>query len=473
MSTARRNGRCGFICLSLCLACRSALAQDASAGPDFFTGLWTRSNLLGDADGLRSGLWNYGITFGIQDTNEVWGNTSGGIRTGASYDGVTLLSVGVDTQKAFGWQGGTFNVSAWNIRGRDIAIDNLLNLQTPSGILAADTTRLWELWYQQSFMDGGVDVKIGLQSIDQEFITSASSGVFLNTMMGWPMLPSADLYGGGPAYPLSSLGARVRAQVGDGFTALAGVFQDNPPGGPFNDDGQLLGSTRWGGNFNFRTGALFIAEVQYALNQPSNGDMDYGGHAAGLPGVYKLGTWVDTAAFPSPRFDNTGLSLASPASNGMPMMLRNNFSIYGVVDQMVWRAAEDSPRSVNVFARLMGAPGDRNLISFSVNAGVTLKAPLPNRDNDTVGVGFGITRVSPAVSGLDQDTAFFTGSPFLIGSSETFIEVTYQMQAAGWWQVQPDFQYVFNPGAGILNPNNPTQRIGNEAIFGLRNVITF
>ena len=57
--------------------------------------------------------------------------------------------------------------------------------------------------------------------------------------------------------------------------------------------------------------------------------------------------------------------------------------------------------------------------------------------------------------------------------SETFIEVTYQFQATGWWQVQPDFQYVFNPGGGIQNPNNPTQRVGNEAIFGLRSIVTF
>jgi porin len=94
------------------------------------TGLWTRPNLLGDAGGLRSSLWNYGITFGIQDTNEVWGNVSGGIRRGASYDGVTLMSIGLDTQRAFGWDGGTFNISGWNIRGRNISTDNLLNLQT-------------------------------------------------------------------------------------------------------------------------------------------------------------------------------------------------------------------------------------------------------------------------------------------------------------------------------------------------------
>jgi porin len=32
---------------------------------------------------------------------------------------------------------------------------------------------------------------------------------------------------------------------------------------------------------------------------------------------------------------------------------------------------------------------------------------------------------------------------------------------------------VFNPSGGIPNPNNPSQRIGNEAIFGLRSTITF
>ncbi len=311
----------------------AAMAQD-SQEPGFTTGLWTRGNLLGDAGGVRSGLWNLGITFGLQDVNEVWGNVSGGIRRGASYDGVTLMSVGLDTQRAFGWEGGTINVSAWNIRGRNIATDNLLSLQTPSGILAADTTRLWEVWYQQSFVDGRFDVKLGQQSIDQEFMTSQGSGLFLNTMMGWPMVPSADLYAGGPAYPLSSLGVRLRAQPGNGITALLGVFADNPPGGPFNDDGQLRGSTRWGGNFNLRTGALVVGEIQYALNQPGNGDMATGAGTGGLPGTYKLGFWCDSAPFPSQQLDNTGVPLANPASTGIALMQWNNFSLYAVADQI-------------------------------------------------------------------------------------------------------------------------------------------
>jgi porin len=452
---------------------QSEQESSSTQAPSFATGLWTRSNLLGDAGGVRSGLWNFGISIGIQDINEVWGNVSGGVKRGAAYDGVTLLSVGLDTQRAFGWEGGTFNVSAWNIRGRNIATDNLLNLQTPSGILADDTTRFWEIWFQQSFLDGRFDVRLGQQSLDQEFMTSQSAALFLNTAMGWPVLPSADLYAGGPAYPLSSLGVRLRGQPASGITALLGVFQDNPPGGPFNDDGQLRGSTRWGGNFNLRTGALVIGEIQYALNQPGNGDMASGSAPGGLPGTYKLGFWYDSGPFPDQRFDTAGLPLASASSTGANALLWNNFSIYAVADQMVWRPAEDSPRSINVFARLMGAPGDRNLINFSVNGGITLKAPFEGREDDTVGIGFGIARISNSARAFDKDVAFFSGVPLPVRSTETFIELTYQINVAPWWQVQPDFQYVFNPSGGIANPNDPTKRVGNEAIFGLRNTITF
>ena len=58
-------------------------------------------------------------------------------------------------------------------------------------------------------------------------------------------------------------------------------------------------------------------------------------------------------------------------------------------------------------------------------------------------------------------------------SNESFIEVTYQYQIAPWWQAQPDFQYVFNPGAGIPNPLNPPIAIHNEAVLGIRTTLTF
>jgi porin len=96
------------------------------------------------------------------------------------------------------------------------------------------------------------------------------------------------------------------------------------------------------------------------------------------------------------------------------------------------------------------------------------------RDNDTIGIGFGYADVSSAAAGLDRDTAFYSpGTYNPVRSSETFVELTYQYQVTPWWQLQPDFQYVFNPGAGVIDPSSPNQRIGNEAVIGMRTNILF
>jgi porin len=57
--------------------------------------------------------------------------------------------------------------------------------------------------------------------------------------------------------------------------------------------------------------------------------------------------------------------------------------------------------------------------------------------------------------------------------TESVLEATYQFQAAKWWQIQPDIQYVSNPGAGLANPNDSAKKIKNELVIGLRTNITF
>ena len=447
----------------------------AEGDPTFTTSLFSssRTTLLGDLFGVRSALGRYGITISATEQSEVFGNATGGLRQGAAYDGLTTAILQLDTLRAFGLVGGQLNVSALQIHGRNLSAKNLDVLQTISGIEANRATRLWELWYDQSFNNGAFDIKVGQQSLDQEFITSTGSALFVNTMMGWPLIPSVDQYAGGPAYPLSSLGARIKGQIAPNLTGLLGVFDDNPPGGPFNDDSQTRGSEAGGIRFNTRTGALIFGELQYAVNQPSTGDLAKS-EAKGLPGTYKIGFWYDTAAFPSQHFDNLGLSLADPNTSGIAAMRRGNYSFYGVFDQTIYRPDAYEPRAISIFARIMGAPEDRNLVSFSTNAGVTLKAPFEGRDNDTVGLGFGIGKISNGARGFDQDFAANNPGTFApVRSVETFVELTYQYQIAPWWNLQPDIQYLFRPSGGIVDPNNANRIVRDEAVFGLRTTITF
>jgi porin len=438
----------------------------------FFTELSRSNYLLGDMGGLRPFLSKYGLTLSIQETSEVLGNVTGGVRQGFEYDGLTQMVLQMDTQRAFGLYGGTFNVSGLQIHGRDLSADNLDTLQTSSGIEADRASRLWELWYDQKFLkEDRLDVKIGQQSLDQEFMVSQNALLFVNTMFGWPMLPSADLPGGGPAYPLSALGVRARLRPTDSLTVLAGIFNGRPVS---NNNGDPQQENATGTSFPTENGALAIGELQYSY--PALGSMVYTDKTP-LSGTYKLGFWYDTESFADQQIDANGLSLANPASNGVPRSHHGDYSIYAVADQMVWSDPndEDADRTVNVFARAMGAPlEDRNLIDISANAGLTFHEPIPHRGDDTFGIGMGYAKVGDGAVDLDKDTNAFGDTSFPVRSSEEFVEVTYQYQLTPWCQIQPDFQYVFNPGGGIPNPNYSSgPKIKDEAVIGIRTNILF
>ena len=437
----------------------------------FINGIDRSSTLLGDMWGLRSALRRLGITLAIQETDEVFGNLTGGVQKGFVYDGLTQVVMQLDTRRAFGLYGGTFNVSGLNIHGQNLSASNLYTLQTASGIEADQATRLWELWYDQKFLDEDrLDIKIGQQSLDQEFMVNSNGMYFINTMFGWPMLPSANMPAGGPAYPLSALGARLSARPVDGMTVLAGVFNGSPVKDNNGTDPQM--QNRYGTSFPLNGGQLYITEFQFSY--PSLGAMVDPDESRPLGWTYKIGAWYNTESFSDIRLDQSYHSLSSPVSDGNPLQHQGNYAVYATADQLVWRDDQDPNRTVAVFGRIMGTPlKDRNLIDFSFNGGVVFHSPFRNRPADTFGVGMGYAHVSSQAAQLDRDTARFSGMPMPVRSAETFFELTYQYQLRPWIQIQPDIQYVMNPGAGLPLPSDPTSRIQNELVVGIRTNISF
>lgn len=423
--------------------------------------MWDRANLFGRWGGLRPGLAARGVTFGVQETSEVLGNPTGGTRQAVAYEGLLQMSLGVDLGTAIGLSGGTFNVSAYQIHGRGLSQNALgNNLNTVSSLEASRGTLLFELWYEQVFFGGAVAVRVGQMAADQEFMISKYAALFLNHTFGWSSHPSADLPSGGPSYPLATPGVRIRLAPRDGVSVLAAVFNGDPAGpGP----GQPQDRNPSGTAFRLRDGVFAILEAQFALNQQQ-----------ALPGTYKLGGWYDSQPFRDQRRNAFGESLADPlASDPNGRNHRGNFGLYAVADQLIWRRPDTTDEGLGVFGRVMGAPGDRNLINFYVDAGITFKGPLPGRSNDTAGIGIAYARYSDTVSKLDSDAARFNGMPTPIRRHETVLEATYQYQVAPWWQLQPTAQYVFDLNGGVLDPRRPGKRLGDAAVFGLRTSVTF
>ena len=428
-------------------------------------GIWERGNLLGDPGGVRTALASLGVSFGINEQAELLGNPTGGVRQGAIYEGLLTMSVGLDTEKAFGLPGGIVNASAYQVQGRGLSRNDLdSNLSTISSIEALRGTLLFELWYQQSLLGGRLSIRVGQLAADQEFMISQYGGLFLNETFGWSDFPSANLPSGGPAYPLATPGARVRYLPRDDLAVLVAVFNGDPTG-----PGTGFPQARDASGTDFRTsdGALVIGEVQYTI--------DGGDNAHGLPGTYKLGAWYNTENFVDQRRGASGRSLANPT--GFTAVIgahrRGDWSFYGIADQLVWREKGTKDQGIGAFVRAMGGPGDRNLVNFYVDAGATWKGAIPGRDADTAGVGVALARISDTAAKLDSDIAFYTGQPYPIRRFEALLELTYQAQIAPWWQVQPDAQYVFNPNGGVPDPRNPRKRVGDAAVFGVRTNVTF
>lgn len=207
--------------------------------------------------------------------------------------------------------------------------------------------------------------------------------------------------------------------------------------------------------------------------------MVYPGQGAPLGHTYKIGAWYNSEMFDDLQYDTDGRSLASPLSNGQPLQHHGDYSVYAVADQMVWRRAGIPNETVSVFGRIMYTPqADRNLIDFALNAGVVWHDPLPNRATDTASLGMGFAHVSSSAAAYDSAVAAFAhitdpGSFNPIRSSETYVEASYIYQVHPWWQIQPDIQYVFRPGGGIANPNDPSTLVGNELVVGVRTNILF
>ncbi|MBB3102582.1 carbohydrate porin [Azomonas macrocytogenes] len=426
------------------------------------------SNLFGSLGGARSWLCQHGINVEAQTDDETWRNLRGGKRERTTYNGVLTINIVLDTEKLFNLKGGLFNVSWMNIRGRSISYSQLADYNTISTWEAYTSNRLFELWYQQSFLSELMDIKIGQQALDSEFIVSDMASLYLNSNFSWPMGPSSNLYSsGGPSSPLAALGVRFRYRPSEQTTLMFAVTNDNPTGHSFYNEKDPSNQSvhPHGDNFNLKTGALLIGELQHSIDLLTERE-------EGLPGTYKLGGMYDTAYFPDQRWDKTGRKLADPQSSGDPAYHQGNWILYAVADQTLWRSSVDTARTLGVFGRVTKNRSDRNVIDWGVDAGFNLTAPLPGRDEDSFGVAWGMGHTGRRARRADRDVQQLSGSYYPIRKTEHHMEITYRAQLAPWLSIQPDIQYIWNPGGGVLKENTD-RRMHNEFIVGMHSQVVF
>jgi porin len=394
-----------------------------------------------------------GLLYDFVYTNDLLANVSGGSRRGVIDQGKLEGIVSAELEKLAGLPGLYFFANAVQIHNTGhIRRDYVGGINTIASIEGVPTTRLSELWFEQKLADGTLSVRFGQLAADVEFFFSDASAMFLQS--DWATITAVNLPSGGPAYPLSTPGIRLKIESAHDMALLVALYNGDPAGpGPGDEQRR----NHHGLNFRVSDAPLVIAEAQFRAHRDKEDTK--------LARTLKLGAWAHFGSFEDKRFAADGSLLADPAGSAAPATHRRNGAVYAVIDQQIYRpkgGAADS--GITVFGRISANRSDRNLVDLFADGGMAFAGLLPGRPHDRFGASAIYSKFSDRVRAFDRDRIAFTGAPGVVRDYEANVELTYMAQITHDWSVQPMMTYVRHPSGDATR---------NAFVIGVRSTLRF
>ncbi len=379
--------------------------------------LWLLSPvILADAE-------SSGVTFDAVYTGEPIRNLTGGRKTGGTYLDNLDLQLSAGRGSIFGLPGLSGLLYVLHNNSSEFSGVYAGDAQGVSNIDAPRATRLYEAWLDWANPTDRFSVRAGLYDLNSEFDGIETGGLFLNSSHG--MGPDFSQTGrNGPSiFPVTSLALRVRTALGTGgygqFALLDGV-----PGDPDDPGSNEI-------DLSHDDGALVVAEV-------------------GLSGddwrKLAVGAFVYTADF-EPLTDPDG-----PEDDG-------NEGWYAIADRTVWRRES---AALAAFVRVGQAEERFNPFKTYAGFGASLAGFSGARPDDELGLAVAIVRTGSDFKASRRNDDLSTDS------HETNIELTYRAPVFGWLTLQPDIQYIINPGTDPDQDNAVTVSLRFELTFSKR-----
>src|SRR5262249_51521195 len=136
----------------------------------------------------------------LQYTGEVW-NNSGGLRNGTNSQQNIDASFRVDTEKAFGWQGGRFFIEGFYNNGIPLNDTYVGAVQDPSVLDTGlrNMVRLYQAYYDQRL--GNTDIRFGIFDLESQFGITRPMDTFFNGAFAWTSTLDSSGLNGPSTYP--------------------------------------------------------------------------------------------------------------------------------------------------------------------------------------------------------------------------------------------------------------------------------
>lgn len=361
-----------------------------------------------------------GLAFNAAYTGDLLTNVSGGVQTGGTYLDNLDLQIAAERGSIFGIPGLSGLLYGLYNNANEFSEKYVGDAQIISNIEGPRAWRLYEAWLDWAAGDGeAFSARLGLYDLNSEFDVTETAGLFLNGAHGVGTDLGQSGENGPSIFPVTSLTLRLRTQADNGAYGQFAVL-DGVPGDPNDDSSNEI-------DLSSDDGALLVLE---------------GGWSGGNWRKLAIGLWQYTADFDR---------LAATTPPGDPVRDDGNNGWYAIADRTLWSGDRGTAAG---FLRVGQADDRFNAFDGYLGAGASLTGFWPRRPGDTVGIGMAMA---------------FTGSEYeeaqaLAGAGtdphETSIELTYRAPITDWLTLQPDVQYIVNPGT---NPE-----LDDAVVLGLR-----
>ncbi len=371
---------------------------------------------------------------------------------GLSEKSVTLdnldLLLHLNLKSIPGLRGTSIRVHVQSNRGGSVNSE-VGSLQGISNLEAVTEWRLYEAWIEHQVRSPRISILAGIYDINSEFDVIPSAGDFLNGSFGFGPEYSLSGVAGPSTYPATGLTARVMVQPFPSLYGILGV-SDAVPGNS--------GGSRF--SLDADEGALLSFEVGYdrilssvppivsrgrrpepqgwRISGPQRRRIGRGRSIEEVSTKVAIGGWVHSRQFQSWVPDE-------PPGHSWGWYLLGERLLY---------QNEDGAGRLSGFVRVGTAADAVNRLDLSLKGGLAYRGAIPGRPDDVAGLGIAHAR---------------NGSPFLrerrstgipTERAETVVELMYRAEVGRLFVVQPDLQWVLNPG---MDPE-----VTNALVFGLR-----
>ena len=417
---------------------------------------WFDGNALtGDWWGVRNFLDDSGVELSASYTNNIAGNPVGGMTQSFAYADNFSFGMQLDFEKLIKWQGLTLTVSALDRNGSNLSARNIGNQFTVQQVYGTETVVFYALVLEQRLLEDKLGIKLGRFSTGDDFASSPLYWLYMNNGIdGNPQaLPVNTAF---TSYPASVWGARLRVDPSPEWFAMGGIYQATSLN-LYRDHG-----LDW--SINNSDGVLMIGQVGWtpeffkkpaAASKPSDGKSLAEGKTVrpvspdagmqGLPGHYWFGAYYSPWQF---------------AQFGSTETASNSYGFYWHADQMVWQEEAGSDQGLTLWSAFVLSPQQNiSKLPFQVNSGIVYKGLVPARDHDTTMLGFVYGNFSDDYAGTVAATG--AGTP----SYEIALEAGYRIQVTKFAYIQPNVQWIINPGG--------TGNIPNALVLGAQMNVTF